>query len=47
MLALTKNEILDELTKFGIYTPSELRLLLMEYRKYYSHDYFQIISPHE
>ncbi len=47
MVALTKNEILDELIKFGIFTPTELRSLLMEYKKYYSHEYFQIISQHE
>lgn len=47
MVALTKIEIFDELTKLGIYTPSELRALFREYKHYFSHGYVEIISPHE
>ncbi len=47
MVELTKNEIFDELTKLGVFTPSELRALLREYTNYFSHDYVNIISAHE
>ena len=47
MVELTKIEIFDELTKLGIFTPSELRALLREYKHYFSHDYVKIISTHE
>lgn len=47
MVALTRNEIFNELMKLGIVAPSELRALLREYLRYYSDDYPQITSSHE
>ena len=47
MVALTRNEIFDELMKLGIATPSELRTLLKEYLRYYADDYPEITSSHE
>lgn len=47
MVALTRNEIFDELMKLGIVTQSELRALLREYLRYYADDYPEITSSHE
>ncbi len=41
MLALTKNEILSELEKIGITTPTEVKAFLRDYN-----NYFSIVYPH-
>lgn len=35
MIKLTKSEILEELEKFGITTPSEIQAFLREYHNYF------------
>jgi len=42
MVALTSCEILDELSKLGIKTPSELIEFLEEYADYYMHTDIQL-----
>ena len=42
MVTLSSCEILDELSKFGIKTPSELIEFLEEYADYYTHTDIQL-----
>ena len=42
MVSLSSCEILDELSKFGIKTPSELIEFLKEYADYYTHTDIQL-----
>jgi hypothetical protein len=39
MIFLTRNEILDQLKKLGIYTPSELQIYSRDYMVYFTEEY--------